>query len=161
MLTTVLSIKLHGKPMIAADKQTDRWTDIKKLLGDFRDYAKTPKNVWPEYIGTSEYNIKMNRKYMHSTDMTWTDFFRNKVQRKGCFFSSRWWTLQFHNRGILSQLSEYRRTQVPVSFSWSGIVRGKPNCLEKNVSNWHFVGHKSDRDWHGFENVPPWRQTGN
>ena len=71
-------------------------------------------------------------------------------------FLSWWWTLPFNNTGILDQLSEYQRpTQVPVSFSWSGTVRVKPNYLEEKRVEPAFC---RPQIWHGlawFRNRDP------
>jgi hypothetical protein len=39
--------------------------------------------------------------------------------------------------------------------------RGKPNNLEKNVSQWYFVKDKSHMDWSRRESGPPWWKASN
>ena len=107
------------------------WMNNIKLLALFATMQKLLKTFdWKTYISRSEYNIKMYRKYMHCK--VWHGLTRFVTRYNGKISLSWWWTLPFHNRGILDQLSEYQPlTQVPVSFSWSDIVKGKPNYLEK------------------------------
>jgi hypothetical protein len=43
---------------------------------------------------------------------------------------------------------------------WDDDERGKPKYFEKNLSQRHFVHHKSKIDWLGLEPGPPWRDAG-
>jgi hypothetical protein len=43
---------------------------------------------------------------------------------------------------------------------WYGIDRGKPKYSQKNLSQYHFVHHKSNVDWPGIELGPPWWDAG-
>jgi hypothetical protein len=38
---------------------------------------------------------------------------------------------------------------------WNEIDRGKPKYSDKNMSQYHFVHHKSHTDWPGIEPEPP------
>ena len=54
-------------------------------------------------------------------------------------------------------LSGERNTQIKTSVErwWNGTDGGKPKYLEKNLSQHHFVRHKSHMDWSGIEPAPP------
>jgi hypothetical protein len=41
------------------------------------------------------------------------------------------------------------------------ISRGKPKNSNKNLTQYHFVHHKSYLNWPGREPGPPWWETGN
>jgi hypothetical protein len=43
---------------------------------------------------------------------------------------------------------------------WDEIDRGKPKYSEKNLSQCHFVRHKSHTDGPGIEPGPPWWDAG-
>ena len=38
---------------------------------------------------------------------------------------------------------------------WNETDRGKPKYSRKNLSQYDFVHHKSQMDWHGIEPGPP------
>jgi hypothetical protein len=59
----------------------------------------------------------------------------------------RWWRLFF----VLFQVMEHR---------WNEIDRRKPKYSEKNLSQCHFVHHKSHMDWAGIEPGPPRWEAG-
>ena len=39
---------------------------------------------------------------------------------------------------------------------WNDTNRGKLKCMDSNLSQFHFVHHKSCRDWPGIEPGPVW-----
>jgi len=42
---------------------------------------------------------------------------------------------------------------------WNGSDRGKLKYWERNLSQWHFVQHKSHIDWLGIEPGSPWWES--
>jgi len=43
--------------LIHANRQTDRWTDMTKLIGALRGYAKVPKLWHTDVLGTSYFVV--------------------------------------------------------------------------------------------------------
>ena len=46
-------------------------------------------------------------------------------------------------------------SRISMEHWWSDTCNGKPNCLEKDLSQCHFVLHKSYISWYGIELSPP------
>jgi hypothetical protein len=101
---------------------------------------------------------RMKRK--SSAVLAWKRFRREQKRRsflvhKGCCCSCRWGEAMSLNCGYQWAYYSYlRQKNESGEPRWNGIDRWNPKYSERNLSQCHFVQHKSHKDWPERESKP-------